>query len=490
MKPVSSKGKKKLLLKPKKVNSTNTILWRYFVFFAFGIVAVISIMFYGILTNTGLDGAENRVKEISATIVQRISDPALTDEKRESVIYEYALAEGVSVFVFDEGGKNLLNANYLNEEIVSKVYGSVNEKVPAWKEGKVYDFATRVDKRVAYNVVTCLVYAGRQAKFVVRYPVGPVAASVTRVELILVSIALGAVVIAFFISYTLANKLSSPLREISGTAKKLAAGDYSVQFNSAQYAEIATLSDSLNYMKDEMKKSDDFKKELLANTSHDLKTPLTMIKAYASMIKEISGDDKVKREKHLQVIIDEADRLTGLVNDILSTSKISSGLQNLNLKVFNLTELIYSVINKFSYLQETQGYSIMVDVDPNLYTSADEEKIYQVVYNLVSNAVNYTGEDKTVFVSLKYEPQTDLINFAVRDTGKGIKEEELAHIWDRYYRSKDSHTRPVKGSGLGLNIVKIIVQNHKFGYGVNSKEGEGSTFFVNFPNVPATPEGE
>ena len=172
-----------------------------------------------------------------------------------------------------------------------------------------------------------------------------------------------------------------------------------------------------------------------------------------------------------------------MVNDILNTSKISAGLEQLNKKVFNLTELLYSVINKFSYLQEGQGYSIMVDVEENLYTLADEEQIYQAVYNLVSNAVNYTGEDKTVYITLKYDAQEKRIKFAVRDTGKGIAEEELEHIWDRYYRSKDSHTRPVKGTGLGLNIVKIILEKHTFNFGVTTKEGEGSTFYVDFPKA-------
>lgn len=480
--------KNKLPLKPKKIYRTNVILWRYFSLFTFGIVAVISLVFYGILSNTGLDGAEKRVQTISSDIVQKITAPDVTDTQLQDIVYEYALTEGVSIFIFDQDGNDLINVGHLSEETVQTIFNSVNGQIPDWKEGKVYDFTTQFNKRLAYNVVTCLNLNNQNVKLVVRYPVGPVAASVSRVEIILIIIALSAVFVAFFISYTLAKRLSSPLREISSTAKKLASGDYSVQFTSAQYAEIATLSDSLNYMKDEMKKSDDFRKELLANTTHDLKTPLTMIKAYASMIKEISGDDKVKREKHLQVIIDEADRLTGLVNDILSTSKISSGLQDLNMKVFNLTDLIYSVMNKFSYLQDTQGYSIMVDVDPNMYTSGDEEKLYQVIYNLLSNAINYTGEDKTVYVSLKYVPQTNLINFSVRDTGKGINDEELAHIWDRYYRSKDSHTRPVKGMGLGLNIVKLIIEGHNFSYGVNSKEGEGSTFYVNFPYVPSTPE--
>lgn len=440
------------------------------------------------MSSAGLDGAKRRVNETSASLVSVLRDPELSQAEKEKVIDEYVLSEGIFVFIFDGNGNCLLSDAHFKEEIVDAVYHAVEENASVWEEDRVYDFTAQKNNHVIYNVVTCIVYDGIQAKCAVYFPVSSVAASVMSVELILIIIALGAVMIAFFISYTLAQKLSSPLKEISRTAQKLAGGDYSVQFNSAQYAEIATLSDSLNYMKDEMKKSDDFQKELLANVSHDLKTPLTMIKAYASMIQEISGDDKEKREKHLQVIIDESDRLTGLVNDILDTSKISSGLQQLNIKVFNITELLYSVINKFSYLQETQGYSLMVDVDPNLYSSGDEEKIYQVVYNLISNAVNYTGEDKTVFISLKYEPETDLIKFAVRDTGKGIPEEELTHIWDRYYRSKDSHTRPVKGTGLGLNIVKIILQSHKFKFGVDSAEGAGSTFYAYFPCVPSTPD--
>jgi signal transduction histidine kinase len=270
----------------------------------------------------------------------------------------------------------------------------------------------------------------------------------------------------------------------------MAKGDYSVQFTSMEYQEIAQLSDTLNYLKDEIKKSDDFQKELLANVSHDFKTPLTMIKAYASMVKEISGNDPEKRDKHLQVIIDESDRLTGLVNDVLSASKISAGLEQLNKKVFNLTEYLYSIINKFDYLQETQGYKIIVDIDPNLYTLADEEKIGQVIYNLLSNAINYTGEDKKIYISLKDSPQDNRIKFAVRDTGKGISEDELKNIWDRYYRSTDAHLRPVKGTGLGLNIVKVILQSHAFDFGVNSKLDEGSTFYVDFPAVSSKPDDE
>lgn len=422
------------------------------------------------------------MRVIGEELTLTISDPHLPREVVLQKIADYSLLDGVDVFIFGEDGRSLLDDGTVTEESMQQLATAVWEHLGVWELNRATEYTTRDGQNSVLNFASCVrLRNGVQCRLLVRFPVASIVEAIRHMELYVLLVALVAFLIAFFISYSLADKLSGPIRDISGTAQKLAAGDYSVQFNSAQYAEIAKLSDTLNYMKDEIKKSEDFQKELLANVTHDLKTPLTMIKAYASMIKEISGDDPVKREQHLQVIIDESDRLTGLVNDILSTSKISAGLEQINKKVFNLTELLYGVINKFSYLQETQGYSIMVDVEPNLYTNADEEQIYQVIYNLVSNAVNYTGEDKTIYISLKHDVEQNRIKFAVRDTGNGIEEEELAHIWDRYYRSKDSHLRPVKGTGLGLNIVKVILQKHSFNFGVTTERGSGSTFYVDFP---------
>ena len=130
----------------------------------------------------------------------------------------------------------------------------------------------------------------------------------------------------------------------------------------------------------------------------------------------------------------------------------------------------------------------MVDIDANMYTRADSEKISQVIYNLLGNAANYTGEDKTVYISLKSSMDAKRVRFSVRDTGKGIAKEDLPEIWNRYYRVKENHVRPVKGTGLGLNIAKAILDNHSFDYGVDSEVGKGSVFWVDFPAVPADPE--
>ena len=240
------------------------------------------------------------------------------------------------------------------------------------------------------------------------------------------------------------------------------------------------LAETLNFARDELSKTDTMQKELIANVSHDFKTPLTMIKAYASMIIEISGENKEKRNKHAQVIVDEADRLSSLVSDVLDLSKLQSGLQTLNLTTVDMSSYLQEIVERFDCMRETDGYEVETSIEDGLYTQVDEVKIGQALYNLIGNAINYTGENKKVFVRLEKINDT-VFRFSVRDTGKGIKEEEKAEIWERYYRSQEAHKRPVKGTGLGLSIVKAVLQRHKFPFGVESELGVGSTFYIDFP---------
>ncbi len=287
-------------------------------------------------------------------------------------------------------------------------------------------------------------------------------------------------ILTFAISSAVAGWLVNPITELIKKAKRLAQGDFDVDFHGNDYGkELVQLADALNFARDELSKTDRMQKELIANVSHDFKTPLTMIKGYASMIMEISGENPIKRNKHAQIIVDEADRLASLVNDVLDLSKIRSGISQLALTKLDMSAYLYEVLDRFAYLKDAQGYSFLLDIDEGLITYADEVKIGQTLYNLIGNAVNYTGEDKKVYVSLKKEGS--YFRFAVRDTGKGIKQEELPEIWERYYRSLEMHKRPVKGTGLGLSIVKTILERHGFAFGVDSEVGKGSTFYVLFP---------
>ena len=288
-------------------------------------------------------------------------------------------------------------------------------------------------------------------------------------------------ILAFAVSFAVSGWLTKPLTEMTQKAHKLAKGDFTVDFRGNDYGrEMVELADTLNQARDELSKTDRMQKELIANVSHDFKTPLTMIKAYASMILEISGDNPEKREKHAQIIVEESDRLASLVTDVLEISKMRSGLETWKFSDVDMSAYTQEILGRFEYLKDTQGYVFTSEIEDGLFTRGDELKLGQVLYNLISNAVNYTGEDKRVFVSLK-KTGDNIFRFAVQDTGAGIKEEDIPEIWDRYYRSSETHKRPVKGTGLGLSIVKTVLEKHAFVYGVQSEEGKGSTFYIDFP---------
>ncbi|MBO4229368.1 MAG: HAMP domain-containing histidine kinase [Clostridia bacterium] len=311
-----------------------------------------------------------------------------------------------------------------------------------------------------------------------------------RFELLLVSgvFILLAVLMAAFLSRTIAR----PIIEINDKAGQLATGA-APRFKSGEaYREVDELSDTLNHVSEELSKVDTLRRELIANVSHDLRTPLTMISGYAEVMRDIPDE---KTPENIQVIIDESNRLSGLVNDLLELSKLQSGAISLNPSVFSLTECVRSILGRYQKLKENDGYTLLFVEDREAFIRADYSKIQQVIYNLVNNAVSYTGEDKTVTVTqtLVRTGGTEAVRISVSDTGEGIAKENLELIWDRYYRENKAHRRAVVGTGLGLSIVKNILQLHRAAFGVESdvsEDSHGSTFWFELNTVDPDRESE
>ncbi len=290
-------------------------------------------------------------------------------------------------------------------------------------------------------------------------------------------ISIGGLIGCMFLSLLLSYVLSKPIYKLSIAAKRVADGEKNVNFKIDGYTEIKELSESLTTMSQQMTQADALKRDLMANVSHDLRTPLTIIKAYAEMIKDVSGDNKEKRDQHCTIIVSEADRLTSLVQDILDLSKIeASGAQIMTMADVNISDLTAGVVEKFQYLVEKEEYFITSEIEEGLTVYADEKRLEQVVYNLIANAINYTGEDHKVAIRLFKTPKNK-VRFEVTDTGKGISDEDKIKVWQRYYRTSNSAKRQPKGTGLGLTIVKTILEAHHAKIGINSVLGEGSTFY-------------
>ncbi len=312
--------------------------------------------------------------------------------------------------------------------------------------------------------------------------------TVNVLKIQLLTTAIIVLLISVFLSWIISGKISEPVTKMSKVAKRWASGEDSLSFERCGYSEIDGLADSLNYAKSEISKTNKLQRDLLANVSHDLKTPLTMIKAYAEMIRDISGDEKTKRDKHTNVIIEEADRLTLLVNDILSLSRLQSSVDVLQKTTFSLSELTENVLFRFENIVANQGYVIEKDIDQDLFVLADEKKIEEVIYNLIANSINYTGEDKTVKVYLKKSGNSAVLE--ILDSGKGMNNEQINTIWEKYYRVSETHHRAVKGTGLGLSIVKTILDAHDLKFGVISKPNLGSNFYVEFSLIAESNGGK
>ena len=283
-----------------------------------------------------------------------------------------------------------------------------------------------------------------------------------------------AIIFACTISYFLSRKITDPILDITDKARKLGSSP-TISFPDYGVLEVDELAQVLTNAQVEMVKTDELRRDLMANVSHDLKTPLTMIKAYAEMVRDISYKDEKKRIEHCDIIMDEVDRLNILVNDILTLSKMQANADGIQLTRFDLVKEIETIVKRYEIIKETENYHFVLDLPSKAIVSADQKKLNQVIYNLINNAINYTGDDKTVTIRVKKEKDSYLVE--IIDTGKGIKKEDIAFIWDKYYKNDKNHRRNVVGTGLGLSIVKSILEAHHFQYGVKSIVNKGTTFY-------------
>lgn len=319
---------------------------------------------------------------------------------------------------------------------------------------------------------------GEECIVMVNAQLTPVDATVHTIQVQLICISVIMIILSLIIALLVSKKISRSIVKVNQTAKQLAKGDFQVIFNGKDYKEIAELSDTLNSTAKELGRAENLQRELIANVSHDLRTPLTMIIAYSEVMRDLPDENT---SENIQVVIDESRRLTNLVNDMLDISKLQAGVVESKVEEYNLTESIKLVITRYAKLIEQDGYMVSFEYNESVIVEADEFKIYQVIYNLINNAINYTGKDKSVIV--KQIVSGDRVRIEVTDTGIGISENDIKYVWERYYKVDKTHKRAVMGTGLGLSIVKNILELHGAKYGVKSQVNQGSTFWFELNHI-------
>ncbi len=449
-------------------------LWKSFIIF--GIIMVLMLwLFQIVFLNSFYEIFKKReLRKIGNDVIRYFGT-----EEFETKVYEESLKKGVAIRILDSNGTVVYPLNYL--DLISP---------PRLSDGEYKDLVERTledpSKMVFYEQhleqlnLTKLICAqplkgGDNLYYLYMTTVlEPIDATTNVLQNQLLIISVVIILLSLVISYFISKKIANPISELTDSAKQLSLGDYNVEFDSEGFVEVRELSEYLNMAKSEMINAINMRSDLLANVSHDLKTPITVIKSYAEMIRDITGKDDQQREEDLNIIIDEANHLTDLIDEILDLTRTEASLRNLKLIPINMEQLSLEIIEKYNHLYKTKN-QVTVKVSGEPYLLADYDKMVQVIYNLIGNALAYSTEDDDVKVEITNDGKHFI--YQVKDTGQGIIDTDKDKIWTQYYRSSKNHKRTGKGSGLGLYIVQNVLEAHGFEYGVKDNKPRGSVFY-------------
>ena len=431
-------------------------------------------------------------KAIFKTVKERAVDKAATDiiehandKNWESYISQKTSEYDVSASIFEYKSVENINKIYADENAYIVESMGNEETLSSWYYSAYANDWTYIPLKSSSEIVYVRVFehtldtpqenASSWYMVIVSTEIAPPSGTLLAIRGLLISLTIASLIVSVIVSFFLSRSISLPVSKMSKKAKSLTLYDYDVTFEEKGPREIAELAVALNSATAELKKLSDTQKELIANISHDLRTPLTMISGYSEVMRDFPDE---RSPENMQIIIDETARLNSLVNDLLTVSKLQSGSQVMNLKTVSITKAVQDTVKRYEKLLEHKEYNIVFESDCEVFVSADETRLLQVVYNLINNAINYTGDDKTVIV--RQEVYDDVVRISVIDSGEGISEENLPLIWDRYYKVDKVHKRAILGTGLGLSIVKNILLLHGSRFGVSSEVGNGSTFWFEF----------
>ena len=304
-----------------------------------------------------------------------------------------------------------------------------------------------------------------------------------------------AVIMCAVIIYMVTKKITNPILQLAEISRRMTDLEFDVKFQSKGKNEIDLLGEHMNQMSETLEKTiselksannelkidiekkteiDKMRKEFISNVSHELKTPIALIQGYAEGLQECINDDQASRDFYCEVIIDEADKMNQLVKNLLTLNQLESGSDQVVFEHFDLMEVIQGVVNATAILREQNQISLIVHGQKPEYVWADEFKTEQVLTNYISNAIHYAAGEKHISVTVL--PGEETVRVEVFNTGNLIPEQEIPHIWDKFYKVDKARTREYGGNGIGLSIVKAIMDSFHRQCGVRNEEN-GVTFW-------------
>lgn len=471
----------------KKLTSLKWEIGKYLIIFCI-LTASIVFLFQIVLLQPMYEANKIKSIETVGSFVEKFIEDERLDEFVDYIqsqsdtcimVYQSSSSGGMQGSIGNRGCMISSITNSERAKFVTKAIGSKNHSYLARVTNNSSDFGVDGDQGDNFDTIvyTKIVNAADYSSIImVSGNITPLNATTETLASQMRYIALFMIVAVAILTLLMYRHIAKPIIGITSNAKQLPQGKYTIDPKTNRYKEAADLNNTLVQAANDIQKADKAKRDLISNVSHDLRTPLTMIGGYGEMMIDLPEE---KTDENIQVIVDETKRLNALVNDLLDMSRLQDGRIVLHKEVFDISALLKTQLQKYDVYRMQEGYTIESELLDPIYVNADKKRIEQVINNFLNNAVNYGGEAKHIIVrEIKKE---NVVRIEVQDFGEGIDPEDLDNIWDRYYKVDKEHVRVANGSGIGLNIVKQLLELHGVPYGVKSSKGKGSTFYFEMP---------
>ena len=384
---------------------------------------------------------------------------------------------------------NVNDSQKLMDQMYSYVFNRVSGYAKVMKQTATYVISRTRDVREGGEYLEMWGEFADSGYMLMRSPLESIRANVGISNEFILYTGILMVLVGTLLVWFFSRRISEPILELAELSKKMAKLDFNVKYTRGGDDEIAVLGESFNTMADELETTiselktanyelqkdirkkeqiETMRTEFIGNVSHELKTPIALIQGYAEGLKDGITDDPESMDFYCDVIIDEANKVNRMVKNLLTLNQLELGKDETQFERIDITSLISGVVQSVEILAKQKEVQIQMNTSEPVYVWADEFKIEQVVRNYISNALNHV--DENCIVEIRIEEVEEKVRVSVFNSGNPIPEEDIGHIWDKFYKVDKAHTREYGGNGIGLSIVKAIMESFHQKYGVKNYE--------------------
>ena len=443
----------------------------------------------------------NNLHEFYASMIEKYEDGDLTENDVKGELMRLCYVHNLEFIIVDSSANTLYSSlkdsGRINKQLRDFIFARETGRGKVLEEEEEYLTESIEDEVEGMEYLVMWGSLDADTFFLLRSNIESIRDSVELANRFLLKVGLAAIVIASLVIWLLAGKITRPILELARISQRMTELNFEEKYKGRSGSEIGVLGANINRMSESLEKTigdlkganielqkdvkareeaDQRRQEFLGAVSHELKTPIALIQGYAEGLKEGISDDKESRDYYCDVIIDETGKMNNLVLRLISLNQVESGAEMTKMERFELGSMIDSCLQAYELKLKTSGIRLFFEKpEEEIYVWADESGIEEVFRNYFTNAINYCSGEKEIHVKIGRREAS--VRVEVFNTGEPIPEESIDRLWDKFYKVDKARTREYGGSGLGLSIVKAIMENMNGAYGViNYDDGVGFWF--------------